>query len=73
VSPKPVIKFRITGFLQFVNRLELLIIEMTTFRKLNLIPSSDEGRETHILLGPLEKSDLNHWTWRLALSSDPTE
>jgi hypothetical protein len=35
----------------------------TTFRKLDVFPSSDEGRETPALLGPLERDNLNHWTW----------
>jgi hypothetical protein len=34
----------------------------TTFRKRDLFPSSDEGRETAILLGCLERANLNHWT-----------
>jgi hypothetical protein len=32
------------------------------FRKLDLFPSSGEGRETPTLLGPLERDNLNHWT-----------
>jgi hypothetical protein len=35
-------------------------IEYTTFRKLNLFPSSGEG-ETPTLLGPLGRAKLNHW------------
>jgi hypothetical protein len=31
-------------------------------QKLDLLPSSDEGRETPILLGPLQRANLNHWT-----------
>jgi hypothetical protein len=38
------------------------------FGKLDLFPSSDEGRETPTLLGPLERVDLNHW--RCLLSWD---
>jgi hypothetical protein len=30
------------------------------FRKLNLFPSSDEGRETPTLLGSLERGNLSH-------------
>jgi hypothetical protein len=41
------------------------------FRKLDLFPSLGEGRETSILLGPLERANLNHWTLRLALSKGP--
>jgi hypothetical protein len=29
---------------------------------MDLFPSSDEGRETPTLLGPLERTNLNHWT-----------
>jgi hypothetical protein len=29
---------------------------------LDLFPSSDEGRETPTLLGPLERANFNHWT-----------
>jgi hypothetical protein len=32
------------------------------FPKLNLFLSSGEGRETHTLLGSLERVNLNHWT-----------
>jgi hypothetical protein len=32
------------------------------FRKLGLFLSSDEGRETPTVLGPLEGANLNHWT-----------
>jgi hypothetical protein len=42
--------------------LKFWIIENTTFRKLDLFPSSDEGRETHTLLDALERANLNHWT-----------
>jgi hypothetical protein len=38
------------------------MLENTTFRKLDLFPSSVEGRETPALLGPLERANLNHWT-----------
>jgi hypothetical protein len=34
----------------------------TTFRKLDLLPSSGEARETPTLLDPLERANLNHWT-----------
>jgi hypothetical protein len=30
------------------------------FRKLDLFPSSDEGKVTPTLLGPLEGTNLNH-------------
>jgi hypothetical protein len=32
-----------------------------TFRKLDLFPSSGEEKN-QILLGPLERASLNHWT-----------
>jgi hypothetical protein len=32
------------------------------FRKLNLLPSSGEDRETPTVLGLLERASLNHWT-----------
>jgi hypothetical protein len=45
------------------------MVENTRFRKLDLFPSSDEGRETSTLLSPLERDNLNHWI--LALCKDP--
>jgi hypothetical protein len=39
-------------------------LEHTTFRKLDLFPSSGEGGRGHLLsweLGPLERANLNHW------------
>jgi hypothetical protein len=32
------------------------------FQKLDLFPSSGEGRETSTLLGPLESANLYSWT-----------
>jgi hypothetical protein len=52
----------ITGFLDFAYRPEFQILENTMFRKLDLFPPSDEGRDTTTLLGPLERANLNHWT-----------
>jgi hypothetical protein len=40
----------------------VIVIENTTFRKLDLFPPSGEGKEIHALLGPLEGSNINHWT-----------
>jgi hypothetical protein len=37
-------------------------LENTTFRKLDLFPSSSEGRETPTLLGSLEGANLNDCT-----------
>jgi hypothetical protein len=38
-------------------------IQKTAFRKMDLFPSSADGRERRTLLGPLEKrAPLNHWT-----------
>jgi hypothetical protein len=34
-------------------------LENTTFRELDLFPSSGEGREAPVLLGPLERDNLN--------------
>jgi hypothetical protein len=51
------ITLRITGFLEFAHRSAFKKLEKT-FRKLDLFPSSGEG-ETLILLGPLEKANLN--------------
>jgi hypothetical protein len=33
------------------------------FRKVDLFPSPGEGKETSTLLGPLENTNLNHWTF----------
>jgi hypothetical protein len=39
------------------------ILENTMFRKLDLFPSSGEGGgKTPTQLGPLERTNLNHWT-----------
>jgi hypothetical protein len=48
-----------SGFLDFVRYPVLETPENTTFRRLDLFPSSGERWETHILLGPLERADLN--------------
>jgi hypothetical protein len=37
-------------------------LENTTFRELDLFPSSYEERETSTMLGPIERANLNHWT-----------
>jgi hypothetical protein len=37
------------------------ILKNTTFRKLDLFPSSGWGGGTPTLLGPLERANLNHW------------
>jgi hypothetical protein len=49
--------FRISGLCPTPGR-----PENTTFRKLEPIPSSGEGMKAPTLLGPLERSKLNHWT-----------
>jgi hypothetical protein len=49
------ITLRLIGFLDSVHRRELKILENTTFWKLDLFPSSDEGMQTPTLLGPLER------------------
>jgi hypothetical protein len=38
------------------------ILEKTTFRKLDLFPSSGEGGGEDTQLGPLERANLNHWS-----------
>jgi hypothetical protein len=45
--------------LDFVHR--LLFLKKTTFRKLNLFPSSGKLMAAPTLLGPLEGASLNHW------------
>jgi hypothetical protein len=37
-------------------------LENTTFRKLDLFPSSGEGWETRTQLDSLQRANLNHWT-----------
>jgi hypothetical protein len=46
VSDDGVKHSRVTGFLNFVHRPEFEILENKSFRKLDLFPSSDEGRDT---------------------------
>jgi hypothetical protein len=55
-------QLRTPRYLDFVHGPEFYILENTTFQKLDLFPSSGEGRETTTLLGPLERANLNHWT-----------
>jgi hypothetical protein len=43
----------------------------TTFRKLDLFPSSGDGRETPTLIGSLERYNLNHRIYFFV--KDPTE
>jgi hypothetical protein len=38
------------------------MLENTTIRKLDLFPSTAEGKETPSLFGPLEKVNFNHWS-----------
>jgi hypothetical protein len=47
-------------FLDFVHR--LMFIKNTTFRKLDLFPSSGKIMAAPTLLGPLEITSLNHCT-----------
>jgi hypothetical protein len=56
------ITLRITEFLDSVLRPKFT---NTTFRKLDLFPSSCDGRETRNLLGPLERANLSHWSNRV--------
>jgi hypothetical protein len=55
------LSLRTTGFLDFVHRAEFQILENTTFRKLDLVPSSGERRETPTLLVSLDRANLKHW------------
>jgi hypothetical protein len=48
---------RITWFFYFVHRPILWKLENTTFRKLDLFPSPDEGGDTPTLLGPIERTN----------------
>jgi hypothetical protein len=50
---------RITGFSDSVHRPVVYKLENTVFRKLDMFPSAGEW-ETPTLLGPLERSNLNH-------------
>jgi hypothetical protein len=56
LSTETEISLRITGSLDFVHHLEFYILENTTFRKLDLFPSSGELRETPTVFGSLRKS-----------------
>jgi hypothetical protein len=38
----------------------ILNIQETSFRKLDLLPSSEDGKETVTLFGPLERANLTH-------------
>jgi hypothetical protein len=60
------ITHRITEFLDFFRRAVFQRIENTTFQKLDLFLSSGEGggEKTPTHLGPLERTNLNHWTIR---------
>jgi hypothetical protein len=47
-------RLRVSGIVEFVHHLELLISENAMFRKLDLFPSSGEWKERPTLLDPLE-------------------
>jgi hypothetical protein len=50
----------------FVYRPEIKILRNTKFRKLDMFTSAEEGSEKPILLGLLERTNLDHWstnTW----------
>jgi hypothetical protein len=47
------------GLLSIVRNSKLL--ENTTFRKLDLFPSSGERNQTPSLLAPLERANFKHW------------
>jgi hypothetical protein len=48
------------------------ILYNITFRKLDLFPSSGEGRETPTLLGHLQRANLYHWA-RVGVSLPSSE
>jgi hypothetical protein len=62
------ITFTIIASLDFAHRPELEILENTTFRKLDVYPSSGEERKTRTLLGPSKRANLNDWTNHLKSS-----
>jgi hypothetical protein len=60
---KQILWVRITGILDFFHRPVFYKIENTTFRKLDLFPSSSEGGK-RTQLGSLERANLNKGqTW----------
>jgi hypothetical protein len=52
----------IIGFLDLVHNADYELLEITTFQKLDLFPSSGEGGEIPTSLGPLERLNLNYWS-----------
>jgi hypothetical protein len=61
--------FRVTGLLDLFHSPEVEKLENTTHRKLYQFSSPGERRKTNVLLCPLQRVNVNHWTnWmRLAL------
>jgi hypothetical protein len=47
---------------------DILKQENTKFRKLDLCPSSAEGKTLN-LLGTLERANLNHWTTHVSITT----
>jgi hypothetical protein len=45
------------------------VLKNTTFRKLDVFPTSGEGWGTPGLLDPLERANLDHWTTYVSLTS----
>jgi hypothetical protein len=54
--------------LLWLSRLREWTIDNTTFRKLDLFPSSDEWK-TPNLLCPLKRADVNHWTTPISITT----
>jgi hypothetical protein len=54
------ITLRITGFSNYVHRPVFYILENNVSETIPV--SVLRWRETHTLLGPLERANLNHWT-----------
>jgi hypothetical protein len=55
------ITHRISRFFYYMHSLEFYTLE-NTFRKLDLLPFSEEGERTSTQLSPLVSANLNHWT-----------
>jgi hypothetical protein len=58
----------IIGFLNFLHRPEIRILENTTFRKRDLFPSWGDGRKKPTVLSPFRRAILNPVTGLWAVS-----
>jgi hypothetical protein len=50
------------GISRLMDFVQLPFLKNATFLKLDLFPSCSEEWEMPILLGPLERTNPNHWT-----------